>query len=171
MQKDTNGDLYPCTYFSKMFFSAEHNYDIYNRELLTIILALSEWKQYLQGTSHPVSIITDHKNLSYIKDPHKLSLHQAHWSLFLQDFNIEWVVTPSSQMGPTDALSHKDNVDTSSDNHSSSIIPDLIVINALDLALSNSISFSTPSDPLVICVLSALQDRSVTQLLKNLWLR
>ena len=41
MQKDTNGDLYPCTYFSKTFSPAEHNYDIYNRELLAIILAVT----------------------------------------------------------------------------------------------------------------------------------
>ena len=56
-----------------MFIPAERNYDIYDCELLAVILALEEWKQYVQGTSHPVTIITDHKNLSYIKDPHKLS--------------------------------------------------------------------------------------------------
>ena len=73
MQKDINGDSHPCAYFSKTFSLAEHNHDIYDRELLAIILTLSEWKHYLQGTPHPVSVITDHKNLSYIKDPCKLS--------------------------------------------------------------------------------------------------
>ena len=73
MQSDEVGDLHPCAYFSKTFSSAERSYDIYDRELLTVILALVEWKQYLQGTSHPVSILTDHKNLSYLKDPCKLS--------------------------------------------------------------------------------------------------
>ena len=46
--------------------------DIYDRELLAVILALDEWQQYLRGTTHPVTVITDHKNLSYIKDPRKL---------------------------------------------------------------------------------------------------
>ena len=73
MQRDVNGDLHPCAYFSKMFSLAERNYDIYDRELLAVILALNEWKHYLQGTPFAVSIITDHKNLSYIKDPQKLS--------------------------------------------------------------------------------------------------
>jgi hypothetical protein len=73
LQEDTNTDLHPCAYFSKTFIAAERNYDIYDRELLAVILALTEWKQYLQGTTHPVTIITDHKNLSYIKDPRKLS--------------------------------------------------------------------------------------------------
>ena len=73
MQSDMTGDLHPCTYFSKTFSLAECNYDIYDRELLAVILTLAEWKQYLQGTSHPVSVLTDHKNLSYLKDPRKLS--------------------------------------------------------------------------------------------------
>ena len=50
MQPDTLGDLHPCTYFSKTFSAAEYNYDIYDWELLAIILALGAWKQYLQGT-------------------------------------------------------------------------------------------------------------------------
>ena len=69
MQADGNSDLHPCTYFSCTFSSAQHNYDIYDHELLAVILALEEWCQYLQGTAHPITIITNHKNLFYIKDP------------------------------------------------------------------------------------------------------
>ena len=69
MQKDTNGDLHPCAYFSKVFAPAERNYDIYDCELLAVIHALSEWRQYLTGTNHPVTILTDHKNLMYFKKP------------------------------------------------------------------------------------------------------
>ena len=93
MQLDVAGDLDPCAYFSKTFSAAEHNYDIYNCELLAVILALAEWRLYLQGTLNPVSVLTNHKNLSYLKDPHKLSHLQACWSLFLQDFDIVWKVT------------------------------------------------------------------------------
>ena len=73
LQADKNSDLHPCAYFSCTFSSAQHNYDIYDHELLAVILALEEWHQYLQGTAYPITIITDHKNLSYIKDPRKLS--------------------------------------------------------------------------------------------------
>ena len=69
LQNDTNQDLHLCAYFSRTFTPAQRNYDIYDRELLTVILALEEWRQYLQGTQHPITIITDHKNLSYVKDP------------------------------------------------------------------------------------------------------
>ena len=105
MQTDDNGDHHPCAYFSKTFAPAKRNYDIYDQELLAVILALDEWQQYLRGTTHPVTIITDHKNLSYIKDLRKLSCQQAHWSLFLQDFDICWQVTPGTRMAPTDTLS------------------------------------------------------------------
>ena len=88
LQDYTNGDSHPCAYFSKTFIPAERNYDIYNHELLAVIPALNKWKQYVLGISFPVTIITNHKNLSYIKDPHKLFRHQARWSLFLPDFDI-----------------------------------------------------------------------------------
>ena len=64
MQADENSDLHPCAYFLHTFSSAQCNYDIYDHELLAVILALEEWRQYLQGTAHPITIITNHKNLS-----------------------------------------------------------------------------------------------------------
>ena len=150
MQMDENSDLHPCAYFSCTFSSAQRNYDIYDRELLAVILALEEWCQYLQGTAHPITIITDHKNLSYIKDPRKLSRCQARWSLFLQDFDIQWQVTPRTKMAPADALSRHDHVDTTLDNQEMLICPEPVVIQALDLALTQKIQSSSESDPLVL---------------------
>ena len=92
MQKDSNGDLHPCTYHSATFSPAERNYDIYDRELLAVIQALKEWRHYLTGTEHPVTIITDHKNLGYFKQPQNLSHRQARWWLFLQEYDIRWGV-------------------------------------------------------------------------------
>jgi hypothetical protein len=43
MQKDSNGELHPCSFISQSFSSAERNYQIYDRELLGIIRALEEW--------------------------------------------------------------------------------------------------------------------------------
>ena len=88
MQKDSNGDLHPCAYHSTTFSPTKRNYDIYDRELLTVIQALKEWRHYLTGTEHPVTIITDHKNLGYFKQPQNLSCRQARWWLFLQEYDI-----------------------------------------------------------------------------------
>ena len=88
MQKDANGDLHPCAYHSATFSPAERNYDIYDKELLAIIQALKEWWHYLTGTKHPVTVITDHKNLGYFKQPQNLTCRQAQWWLFLQEYDI-----------------------------------------------------------------------------------
>ena len=150
MQADENSDLHPCTYFSCTFSSTQRNYDIYDHELLAVILALEEWHQCLQGTAHPITIITDHKNLSYIKDPQKLSRRQARWSLFLQDFDLQWQVTPGTKMAPADVLSRHDHVDTIQNNQEASICLEPIIIQALDLALARKVQFSTEYDPLVL---------------------
>ena len=77
MQKDDNGDLHPCAYLSQTFTTAECNYNIYDCELLAVIHALDHWHHYLQGTGHPVTLLTDHKNLTYFHQPQKLSHRQA----------------------------------------------------------------------------------------------
>ena len=158
LQGNTNGDLHPCTYFSLTFLPAKRNYDIYDHELLAVILALTEWRQYVQGMSHPVTIITDHKNLSYIKDPRKLSRQQARWSLFLQDFDIVWKVLPGAKLTPADALSRYNQVNTSSDNADTAIVPEPAVINALDLTLACHIQSSSSTDPLVLRTIQNLSD-------------
>ena len=157
MQADENSDLHPCTYFSHTFSSAQRNFDIYNHELLVVILALEEWCQYLQGTTHPITIITNHNNLSYIKDPRKLSRQQARWSLFLQDFDLQWQVTPGTKMALADALSRRDHVDITQDNQKTAICLEPVIIQALDLALAWKIQSSTKSDPPVLQALEGLK--------------
>src|SRR4029077_5412278 len=65
MQKDENGHLHPCGYISRTFSPTEQRYQIYDRELLALIRALEEWKVYLEGAKHPVTVYTDHDNLRY----------------------------------------------------------------------------------------------------------
>jgi hypothetical protein len=158
MQKDSNGDLHPCAYLSKTLSSAEWNYDIYDCELLAVIHALEEWRHYLLGTAHVVTVLTDHKNLTYFRQPHKLSRRQARWNLFLQDFDLHFSHTPRTQMGPADALSCRDNVDTADDNVELTLLPDDLFTRAIDVALADKIALSTPSDPLVLSVLQALDE-------------
>jgi len=151
MQKDGNGDLHPCAYYSKTFALAERNYDIYDRELLAVIRALEEWRQYLTGTRHPVTIITDHRNLTFFKSPQNLSRRQARWSMFMQDYDLVWDNHPGSQMGPADALSCRDEVDTSLDNTTITMLPTVsdVLIRALDVQLAEQIADFTTTDPLV----------------------
>ena len=158
MQRDGNRDLHPCAYLSQTFSPTERNYDIYDRELLAVIHALEHWCHYLQGTAHPVTLLTDHKNLTYFRQPQKLSCCQARWMMFLQDFDLHFVHLPGSAMGPADALSHLPDPNTSSDNVDVTVLPDDLFICAINTALIDKITSSSSSDPLVI---SALQNLSV----------
>jgi len=43
LQQDTNEDWHPVAYHSKSMNSTKYNYQVYNRELLTVICSLREW--------------------------------------------------------------------------------------------------------------------------------
>jgi len=74
--------LHPCAFFSRRLSPAVRNYDVGNRELLAVKLALEEWRHWLEGTSLPFLRWTDHKNLEYIQSAKRLNSRQARWSLF-----------------------------------------------------------------------------------------
>ena len=78
--------------------------------------------------------------------------------LFLQDFDLVFLAIPGSQMGPADALSHKDEVDTSNDNQDVILLPPTLFIKAIDVALADKIALSSPSNPLISAVFHALDD-------------
>ena len=156
MQTDGNRNLHLCAYLSQTFMSAEHNYNIYNHELLVVIHALNHWQHYLQGTKYPITLLTNHKNLTYFRQPQKLSHHQACWIMFLQDFDLHFVHTPRTAMGPTDALSHLADPDTSSDNADVTLLPNNLFVHTIDTTLVNKISSSSTSDPLVLDALKNL---------------
>ena len=68
--------------------STERNYEIYDKELLAIVEALDKWQQYLLDAVEKFEVWTDHENLKYFKEPHKLNGQQARWYLKLQDYNF-----------------------------------------------------------------------------------
>ena len=60
-------------------------------------------------------------------------------------------------MAPADALSRHGHVDTTLDNQETSICPEPVIIQALDLALARKIWSSSESDPLVLWALESLK--------------
>jgi hypothetical protein len=66
-QMRKNDELHSVTFFSKNLASIECNYEIYDKELLTIIRCFEQWKSELLFTESNVSIkiLIDHKNLEY----------------------------------------------------------------------------------------------------------
>ena len=77
MQHSANRDIQPSGYLPQTFSPTKCNYNIFHWELLAVICSLEKWGQYLLGFPFPMKVLTDHKNLTYFKEPHKLSQRQA----------------------------------------------------------------------------------------------
>uniref|UniRef100_A0A8C5N9Y2 Gypsy retrotransposon integrase-like protein 1 n=1 Tax=Gouania willdenowi TaxID=441366 RepID=A0A8C5N9Y2_GOUWI len=99
--------LHPCAFFSRRLSPAERNYDIGNRELLAVKLALEEWRHWLEGAEQPFVVWTDHKNLSYIQSAKRLNSRQARWALYFGRFNFTLTYRPGSRNTKPDALSRQ----------------------------------------------------------------
>ncbi|KAL0163510.1 hypothetical protein M9458_039263 [Cirrhinus mrigala] len=101
------GKLHPCAFYSRKLTSAERNYDVGNKELLSMKAAIEEWRHWLEGAKHPFQVITDHKNLEYIKGAKRLNPRQARWALFFTRFNFTVTYRPGSKNSKADALSRQ----------------------------------------------------------------
>ncbi|KAI2649352.1 Transposon Tf2-6 polyprotein [Labeo rohita] len=101
------GKLHPCAFYSRKLTSAERNYDMGNKELLSMKAAIEEWRHWLEGAKHPFQVITDHKNLEYIKGAKRLNPRQARWALFFTRFNFTVTYRPGSKNSKADALSRQ----------------------------------------------------------------
>jgi hypothetical protein len=107
ISQDFHDGCHPIAYFSKSLLPAECNYDIYDHELLAIILALKAFRHLLLGAQQRFLIRSDHNNLRYFKLPQKISAHQAQWYELLQDYNFELQHFPGKSNTIADLLSQR----------------------------------------------------------------
>ena len=104
---NTDDQLHPCAFFSRKLSPAERNYDVGNRELLAIHDALKEWRHWLEGSSQPFVVMSDHKNLTYLRSAKRLSPRQSRWALFFTRFNFTISYKPGHLNVRADALSRR----------------------------------------------------------------
>uniref|UniRef100_A0A3Q3A042 Reverse transcriptase domain-containing protein n=1 Tax=Kryptolebias marmoratus TaxID=37003 RepID=A0A3Q3A042_KRYMA len=104
-QRYEDGKTHPCAFFSRRLSSAERNYDVGDRELLAVKLALEEWRHWLEGAKEPFMVWTDHKNLQYLRTAKRLNPRQARWALFFSRFVFTLSYRPGSKNVKPDALS------------------------------------------------------------------
>ena len=72
-QYASDGHLHPCAYRSSKMSSTKQNYDIYDKEVLSIVHAFQDWRVYLEGSPHEIKVIFDHKNLEYFLSTKQLN--------------------------------------------------------------------------------------------------
>jgi len=106
-QPDDEGRLHPVMFYSRKMVPAEKNYDIHDKELLAIVDTFREWRVYLQGTTHQVKVITDHKNLTFFTTTKILNRRQTRWAETLGQYNFKIVYQKGSENARADALSRR----------------------------------------------------------------
>ncbi|SJL05370.1 uncharacterized protein ARMOST_08737 [Armillaria ostoyae] len=88
LSQEQDGKWRPVAFMSKALTATERNYEIYDKELLAIMLALAKWRHYLMGALEDVEIWTDHQNLQYFRKPQKLNRRQARWVTELAEYHF-----------------------------------------------------------------------------------
>jgi transposase InsO family protein len=107
LQKDPDGALRACAYYSRALNAAERNYCIYDKELLAIKVALEEWRHHLEGSRHKIIVYSDHKGLETIANRKVMNQRHARWSLVFKNFNFAIKYRPGSENSVADALSRR----------------------------------------------------------------
>ena len=88
---------------------AQLNYDIYDKEMLAIILALEEWRAKLKGIqiADPFLIYLDYRALEYFMTTKKLSARQARQAEYLSRYHFRLIYYIGKANEQADALSKK----------------------------------------------------------------
>ena len=105
-----SGILHPIAFYSRSMIPAEMNYDIYDKELLSIFEAFRQWRPYLEGAADTTLVISDHNNLQYFTTTKQLSRRQARWSEYLSSFNFIIKYRPGRLGTKPDALTRRPDV-------------------------------------------------------------
>jgi hypothetical protein len=117
-----DGQLHPVAFWSRKSNPAECNYDIHNREILAIVLALGHWRHYCEGAKHTITIFTDHRNLEVFMSTKILNRRQARWAELLSGYDFVLVHTPGSS-NPADGPSRHPDYTTDVPQPSGSLLP------------------------------------------------
>jgi len=131
LQRKEDGKKHPIGYYSATLNEAQRNYDIYDLELLAIVMALKNWRPLLAGSPHKIIIYSNHLNLQYWKLPQKISRRVAREVLELVEYDFEIRHLPGRLNGRADALSRRPGYDRGEDDNKDVVVlPDHVFVQA-----------------------------------------
>ncbi|MBW0492756.1 hypothetical protein O181_032471 [Austropuccinia psidii MF-1] len=101
---------HPIAFDSCKLLQAELKYEIHDKELLGIVLALKHYRAFLLSLSNSFVVLTDHPSLQYFMYSKVLTCCQAHWGEFLSEFHLTITYCPGRLATLPDSLSCWDSV-------------------------------------------------------------
>lgn len=105
-QVDKKGRLRPVG-FSRKLLPAEANYEIYDKELLSIVATMRYFRGELRSVSKPFIILTDNRNLQHFMIMRQLLERQVRWAEEISGFNFKIKSRSGSDSAKPDLLSRK----------------------------------------------------------------
>ena len=97
------GEEFPVAFFSRKLEERERRYCATELEGLAVVEAVGHFEVYL--ITHPFTIETDHRALSFLNSAHHQNGRLARWAIRLQPFTFEVVYRPGALNGNADSLS------------------------------------------------------------------
>jgi RNase H-like domain found in reverse transcriptase len=98
-QPDNNQKLRPVGYYSQTFNQAERNYNIHDQELLAMVQGLEHWRHLLLSSPHAITVVSDHTNLQYYWEAHKINRRVAHYIPKMAEYNMKIITVRSLWRG------------------------------------------------------------------------
>jgi transposase InsO family protein len=86
-QYDETGRKRVLAFASRTLSAAERGYSTTEREGLAVIYALMKWRTHVLGS--PLTVLSDHKSLSFIMKARLTNSRLTRWVLILQEYNFE----------------------------------------------------------------------------------
>ena len=87
-QKD-EGHPVAIAYTSRGLNPAERNYSVQEKEALGVVHGVEKFRHYLLGSPFTVTILTDHKSLTYIQNGKEKGGRIARWAIKLGEYDYK----------------------------------------------------------------------------------
>jgi transposase InsO family protein len=145
-------DSKPVAFYSRKLDSAQRNYTVGEKELLSVVATLKEFHSLLYGCPN-IHVYTDHKNNTFAKFQTQRVLR---WRLFLEDFGVQFHYIKGESNSLADALSRLPLAERQ--NPTDSFESDVLPSNPVD---NSFYSMAIDDDNLLDCFIHLPQSEDI----------